>query len=404
MPAFDSERLRRIDGWMQSYVDSGKFPGSTFLLAEGGRVIHRASVGMRDVAGGKPFEEDTIARIYSMTKPVVSAALMMLVERGQVHLGAPVSAFIPEFADCRALIPGATSVEQTEPCAPPTLHQLATHTSGLTYGFNPGPLSESYVAAKVDFGPPRPGLAEQCRALAALPLVFQPGARWEYSVGIDVLGRVIEVISGKTLEDWLREEMFEPLGMKDTGFRVSDDQVDRLANLYTSLEPGEAMRLGAASKIVLREVETAADSMWRKTRTLSGGGGLVSTIDDYFAFAEMLRKGGAHDGARLLAPGTVAFMRRNHLGGDIASMGPSSFAETPTTGIGFGVGGSMVLEPGRSGAPGNIGDFSWGGIASTVFWLDPVWDLTAIFMTQLMPSSSYPARPELKALVHGARL
>lgn len=404
MPGFDSERLRRIDGWMQSYVDARKFPGSTFLLAEGGRIVHRAAAGLRSLAEGAPFEEDTIVRIYSMTKPVVSAALMMLVERGLVHLGAPVSAFLPEFAECRALVPGATALDQTEPCPPPTLHQLVTHTSGLSYGFNPGLVAEAYAAGKIDFAPDRDGLAEQCRALAALPLAFRPGARWEYSVGIDVLGRVVEAITGATLEDWLRDEIFEPLGMTDTGFRIGDDKLDRLAALYTALESGGPVSLGAATKGVMREVDAAKTSLWRETRTLSGGGGLLSTAADYLAFAEMLRKGGAHNRARLLAPGSVAFMMRNHLGGEIAAMGPTSFAETPTTGIGFGIGGSVVLDPPRSGAPGSIGDFSWGGVASTYFWIDPALDLTAIFLTQLTPSSAYPARPQLKALVHGARL
>ncbi|WP_340108510.1 serine hydrolase domain-containing protein [Pikeienuella sp. HZG-20] len=403
MQSFDPTRLARIDDWMRRYVDEGKFPGSTFLLAERGEIVHRASAGYRAVEAKAPFEEDTIARIYSMTKPIVSVGLMMLAERGLFHLDAPVSAFLPEFAECRALVPGAATADDVAPCPPPTLHQLLTHTSGLTYGFNPGLAAAAYAEAKIDFAPDRPGLAEMTRALAALPLAFTPGARWEYSVGIDVIGRVIEVVAGRPLDEWLRDEILEPLGMKDTGFAIPDAKIGRLAHLYTSLESGSAMSLGAAGRGVMREVETAEGSAWRGTRTFSGGGGLLSTIDDYFAFTEMLRKGGAHRGARLLSPATLAFMRRNHLSGDIASMGPKSFAETPMTGIGFGVGGSVVLDPALARAPGNVGDFSWGGIASTVFWLDPVADLTAIFFTQLTPSSSYPARSELKALVHGAR-
>lgn len=402
MLRFDLERLSRIDDWMRSYVDSGKFPGSTFLLAEEGKIIHRASSGCRAVDEKKPFDEDTIARIYSMTKPIVSVGLMMLAERGLFHLDAPVSDFLPEFASCRALVPDTRG--DTAPCPAPTLHQLLTHTSGLTYAFNPGPAAAAYAAAKIDFRPNGPGLAEMTRKLAELPLAFTPGTRWEYSVGIDVIGRVIEAVTGRPLDKWLEAEIFEPLGMVDTGFAIPDASLDRLATLYTSLESGAPISLAAAGKGVMREVETAESSAWRGAKTFSGGGGLLSTIDDYFAFTEMLRKGGAHSGARLLSPATLAFMRRNHLSGDIASMGPSSFAETPTAGIGFGIGGSVALDPALAGAPGNVGDFSWGGIASTVFWLDPVFDLTAIFLTQLTPSSSYPARPQLRALVHGARL
>lgn len=403
MSSFSSSRLKRIDDWMASYVEAGKYPGASFLLAEGGRIVHRARTGKRALDAGLPFEDDTIVRIYSMTKPIVSAAMMMLVERGLIHLGAPVSSVLPEFSDMRALLPGAGDISQSEPCPAPTIHQLLTHTSGLTYGFNPGPLGRAYTEGKVDFAPMRESLADVTRRLAALPLAFQPGARWEYSVGIDVIGRVIEAVTGEALDVWLQREMFDPLGMKDTGFHISKKKAKRLAHLYTSIESGEAISLTASGKIIMREVDTAAESAWLSTKTFSGGGGLLSTLDDFFAFTEMLRKGGRHNGARLLSPSTIRFMRRNHLGSDIASMGPTSFAETPTTGVGFGIGGSVVLDPGRSGAPSSPGDYSWGGIASTFFWMDPELDMTAIFFTQLTPSSAYPSRPQLKALVHGAR-
>lgn len=288
MPSFDPERLTRIDDWMRSYVEESKFPGSTFLLAEGGNIVHRASTGYRAIDEGKPFEEDTIVRIYSMTKPVVSVGLMMLAERGLFHLDAPVSDFLPEFAECRALTGGAG--DETAPCPAPTLHQLLTHTSGLTYAFNPGPAAAAYAAARIDFRPNGPGLAEMTRKLAELPLAFAPGTRWEYSVGIDVVGRVIEAVTGQPLDTWLEAEILEPLGMTDTGFAIPDNKVDRLATLYTSLESGAPISLAAAGKGVMRQVETAEDSAWRGAKTFSGGGGLLSTIDDYFAFTEMLRK------------------------------------------------------------------------------------------------------------------
>lgn len=401
MSHFDEARLRRIDDWMQTYVDDGKFPGSTFLLARGGEVVHRATKGFRAVEERLPFEEDTIVRIYSMTKPVTTVALMTLVEKGLFPLETPLSEFIPEFADCRALVEGATSLDQTEPCASPTIHQVATHTSGLSYSFNPGLLSEAYKAGGLDFPPDGAGLEATAKAVADQPLAFAPGTRWNYSVGIDILGRVIEVATGKSLAEYFSDEILAPLGMSDTAFTLADDKVDRMAHLYTSLD-GDPMALGAAGSGVMRQVDNAADSPFRTTKTFSGGGGLLSTIDDYFQFAEMLRKGGAHNGARILSPSTLAFMQRNHLRGDIASMGPKSFAEMPMDGVGFGLGWSVMLDPALARTPGNVGDFSWGGMASTVYWVDPVADLTCIFLTQLMPSSSYSNRPELKALVHGA--
>ncbi|MGB0507718.1 MAG: serine hydrolase domain-containing protein, partial [Pikeienuella sp.] len=338
MNSFDNGRLKRIDTWMQRYVEQGKFPGSTMMLAQGGNVVHRATVGLRDIDSGTPFEQDTIVRIYSMTKPITTVALMTLVEKGLFHLEAPISDFIPEFANARALIPGATSLGQTEPCAPPTVHQVATHTSGLTYSFNPGLLAGAYKEHQLDFGPDGPGLAQVAQKVASQPLSFHPGSRWEYSVGIDILGRIIEVVSGKTLAQFFADEIFEPLGMKDTHFTLPDDQARRFASLYTS-SFDDPMGLGQkVDQIICRQVDNATDSPYRTTSTYSGGGGLLSTADDYFCFAEMLRQGGSYNGQRILSPATLSFMQQNHLPGDIASMGPKSFAEMPMHGVGFGLG------------------------------------------------------------------
>lgn len=399
MSSFDPARLARIGEWMQSYVDAKRFAGTSVLISQGGREVFSHACGHRDVARNLPWKRDTVARIYSMTKPITSVALMMLVERGLIHLDAPVSDFIPSFADMRCLVDGATSIDQTQPCPAPTLHQLLTHTAGLSYPFNPTVLGREMAEQKIEFHGSAETLAQVCDRAAALPLAFVPGAQWEYSIAIDILGRVIEVVSGKTLERFLIDEVFDPLGMDETRFTVSEAISDRFAACYTPLS-GDAFTVGKVDKSpqTLRLIDDAQTSAFHTQTCYSGGGGLVGTIDDYAKFCEMLRVGGAG----LIGPRTLGFMMRNHLRGDIASMGPRSFAEQPMEGMGFGLGGAVVLNPGRVGAPGSVGDFSWGGMASTFFWLDPVYDFSVIFFTQLIPSSAYPARAQLKALVHGA--
>ncbi|MEQ6250866.1 serine hydrolase domain-containing protein [Sulfitobacter sp. HNIBRBA3233] len=396
---FDTDRLDRIATWMQGYIDARRFAGASVLISQGGKEVYYHQTGLRDVAGQTPFERDTVARIYSMTKPVTSLAIMQLAERGLFHLDAPVSDFIPSFAEMRALVPGATSIDQTAPCATPTLHQLLTHTSGLTYAFNPGLVGAAMAEAKVEFRANQGSLAEMCDRAAALPLAFAPGTRWEYSVAIDVLGRVVEVVSGKTLEQYFIDHIFDPLGMDETRFSVPTAARDRFAAAYTPLADG-GFTVGkiAADADSLREIDGTDKSPFLNASLFGGGGGLVGTIDDYMKFCEALRTGGAG----IIGPKTLDFMMRNHLPGEIASMGPQSFAEQPMEGMGFGLGGAVLLNPGRARAPGSIGDFSWGGMASTFFWVDPVLDISAVFFTQLIPSSAYPARPQLKALVHGA--
>ncbi len=398
----DPTRMERIKTWMQTYVDERKFSGSCVLVTQGGNQVFCHATGLRDMARGLPFTRDTIARIYSMTKPVTTVAMMMLVERGLIHLDAPICDLLPEFADMQALIPGATAIDQVEPCATPSLHQLMTHTSGFSYSFNPGVLARAMNDADPLFHPAKRLLAESVTRLARFPLAFRPGSRWEYSVGIDVVGRMVEILSGKSLARFFADEIFAPLGMVDTGFRAPTDS-DRFAALYTPLS-GDAMALNAAQSDgdSLRMVDQAGSSPFESTTMYSGGGGLVGTIDDYLRFTEMLRRGGACEGGRLLSHATLGFMRRNHLPGDIAAMGPTSFAEQPMQGMGFGLGGSVVLNPALTRVPANVGDFSWGGMGSTFFWLDPVQDINLVFFTQLSPSSSYPARAQLKALLHGA--
>ncbi|CUK07533.1 Esterase EstB [Shimia thalassica] len=400
---FDAGRLDWIRSWMDRYVAERKFAGSSMLVARGGDEVFFHATGERSLEENLPFQRDTVARIYSMTKPVTSVALMMLAEKGLCHLDAPVSNFIPAFSEMRALVPGATDIDQTEAAAVPTLHQLLTHTSGLSYPFNPGVLPKAMDAQDLIFRANQGPLAPLVEQLAALPLAFQPGSRWEYSVGIDVVGHVVEILSGKPLDQFFAEEILGPLGMNDTAFSVPEGSKDRFASLYTPLE-GDAMALNSAStgRETLRMVDCADGSPFLAADTYSGGGGLVGTIDDYMRFAEMLRQGGALDGQRLLSSNTVEFMLSNHLPGDIASMGPQSFAEQPMDGMGFGLGGAVVLDAARARTPGSVGDFSWGGMASTFFWVDRAKDLSVVFFTQLSPSSSYPARAELKALIHAA--
>lgn len=400
---FDIERLSRIETWMDRYIDARKLPGASVLLSRGGKEVYFAARGARDVESGAAFQRDTIARIYSMTKPVTSVALMMLAEEGLFQLEAPLSEFLPDYADMQALIPGAERIDQVAPCATPTLRQMLTHSAGFSYPFNPGVLGAEMEERKIIFRNDRGTLADEVKAMSSLPLAFAPGTRWEYSVSIDLLGRVVEVVSGQPLDAFFAERILAPLGMTETAFSVPPGTLDRFASLYTPLA-GDAMDLNAAQKgaETLRRVDVAGKSPFEATTCFSGGGGLVGTIDDYARFTEMLRAGGKAPGGRLLSPHTLAFMMRNHLPGDIASMGPSSFAEQPMVGTGFGLGGSIVLDPGRVGVPGSVGDFAWGGMASTFFWVDPVLDLTCVFFTQLSPSSSYPLRAELKALVHAA--
>ena len=280
---FDADRLARLRPWMQAHVDAGRIPGAQVLVARRGRVVLHGWTGRMDVEGGRPWARDTLARVYSMTKPATSVALLMLYEDGLCRLDDPVELYIPELADRRVLRPDATRIDQTATATVRlTLHHLLTHTSGLTYGFNEGVLAEAMRDQGVEFGAPSGDLAETVRRLAGLPLAFEPGSRWNYGVSTDVLGRVVEVISGQTLDRFFAERIFGPLGMADTFFAVPADRAERLASCYSRTE-GDGMALA----------DPGRDSRFLDVRQFSGGGGLVSTADDYLRFAEMLRGRGA---------------------------------------------------------------------------------------------------------------
>jgi CubicO group peptidase (beta-lactamase class C family) len=397
----DSERLKRLDAHFAGYVADGRLPGWLLTVRRHGRLAHVARCGSRDVEAGLPVTDDTVWRIYSMTKPVTSVAAMLLYEEGAVALTDPVSAFIPSFADVRVFVGGSDLRQVTVPATEPVrVWHLLTHTAGLTYGFHRShPVDALYRAAGFEWGSPRGvDLAQACDLWAGLPLLFQPGTEWNYSVATDVLGRVVEVASGQRLDEFFADRIFGPLGMTDTAFWAGPAAQPRLAALYGPGPDGKAARLDVLGRWVLKE-----------PRMLVGGGGLVSTAADYDRFTQMLLNrpgspGGELDGVRLLSPRTVAYMARNHLPGgvDLETFGRSLFAETPFRGVGFGLGFGVLIDPVPGKVVGSAGEISWGGAASTAFWVDQAADLTVSFFTQLLPSSTHPIRAQLRQLVYQA--
>jgi CubicO group peptidase (beta-lactamase class C family) len=394
---FDAGRLGRIDGHFARYVDKGLLPGWLAVITRHGKIAHVASSGQRDVEASLPVEPDTVWRIYSMTKPVTSVAAMMLYEEGAFDLNDPISRWLPEFAEPRVYVKGSALRPLTEPATEPIrVWHLLTHTSGMTYGFHHAhPIDAIYRAAGYEWGtPPGLDLAGCSEAWARFPLVFQPGSEWNYSVSTDVLGRLVEVISGQSLDEFFAQRIFGPLGMTDTGFWTED--LERLAALYL---PTPGTRLAVRN-------DTAGVLGTRRPACLSGGGGLVSTAADYHRFTQMLLRGGELDGVRLLGPRTVRHMASNHLPGnvDLEKFGRPLFAEMPFTGHGFGLGFSVLQDPIAAKTLSSAGEFAWGGAASAAFWVDPNEDITALFFTQLLPSSTHPLRQELRALVYQALL
>jgi CubicO group peptidase (beta-lactamase class C family) len=390
---FDADRLARIDQHFRCYVDDGRLPGWTIVVTRHGRVVHLSHHGCRDLDADLPVTDDTIWRIYSMTKPVTSVAAMMLYEQGVLELTDPVSRWIPSFADARVYRAGPAQNAATVPVTEPVrIWHLLTHTSGLTYGFHHAhPVDEMYRLRGFDFaGPPGVDLAAACDQLAELPLLFEPGTEWNYGVSTDVLGRVVEVASGQPFEAFLDEHVLGPLGMDETGWWVDEPDLDRLATLYMRGPDG-----GLAANTALGEEVT------RPPVLHAGGGGLVSTVGDYHRFTQMLLRGGELDGVRLLGPRTVAYMTRNHLpgGADMETIGRPIFAESAYRGVGFGLGFSTVVDAVVGKVLTSPGEFAWGGVASTAFYVDPAEDVTAMFFTQFLPSSTYPIRPRLRALV-----
>jgi CubicO group peptidase (beta-lactamase class C family) len=392
-----SSRLGRIGDHFQRYIDAGKLAGTLTLIARQRKVAYFEAQGHLEIERRRPVTPESIFRIYSMTKPIASVGLMMLYEQGRFQLDDPVHRFIPSWRDQKVFVSGNHPTWKTVPVERPmTIRDLLSHTSGLTYAHT--------ERTNVDAAYRKLGVADRTRAgytlrdmvdtLAELPLEFSPGPRWNYSVSTDVVGYLIEVISGQRLDAYLREHVFQPLGMPDTAFVITDDQRARFAANYDRQADGS-----------LRLIDDPAKSVYRDCSFFSGGGGLVSTARDYFRFAAMMLNRGELDGIRLLGRKTVELMTTNHLpkGQDLTELAQAGmFTETAYGGVGFGLGFSVMQSPARAQIVGTPGEYFWGGAASTAFWIDPVEELIVIFMTQLMPSSSYPLRRELRTLAYSA--
>ena len=386
------KQLNRIAPHLNRYVDEGKLPGYLVMVARHGQPAYLRTYGLCDVENHKPVAEDTIFRIYSMTKPITSVAIMQLYERGLFQLDNPVSKFIPAFKDLQVFATGdAAHYETVAAARPVTFRDLLTHTAGFAYGTSTAHVVDQiYRDRQVLTGT----LEEMVQKLSELPLLFNPGTRWSYSLATDILGYLVELIAGQPLDAYFAEQILGPLGMADTAFYVPDAKAARFAANYGYHQGGMRLIDGATNSATYRQPPTFR----------SGGGGLVSTVQDYFRFAQMLLNKGELDGVRILGRKTVELMTMNHMpnNGDLTSMGMPVFSETPYDGIGFGLGFSVMLNPAKAQILGSPGEYAWGGAASTAFWIDPVEEQIVIFLTQLMPSSSYPIRRELRVLTYGA--
>lgn len=411
-----SPQLDRISDWMRRQIERDWLPGMSVLIHRRGETAFFDAAGLMDVEAGKPLAADTIFRIYSMTKPVTSVAVMMLYEEGRFQLDDPLAKFLPVFANMQVLTGGDAAKPELEPARELiTIRHLLTHTAGLTYHFMmDSPVDALYRDHGIQFTSGDASLATVVDRLAALPLLAHPGSAWNYSVATDVLGRLVEVISGLPFDRFLEERIFKPLGMVDTAFSVPADKLDRFAALYAPA-PGTAIqvpRTGPKPGVIYAEPQGGLQLMdppkggfARPCALPGGGGGLTSTMADYLRFCRMLLNKGELDGVRLLGRKTVEFMTMNHLPGTLADMGqPRFFNEADGAGMGFGLGFSVVLNPARAQTQGSTGEYFWHGMANTQFWIDPAEELIVIQMAQLMPTSVLPLRRQLRSLVYPALL
>ena len=400
------EKLMAMENFFkEKYIQNGKLAGIQTLVARKGKVVHFKSTGLRDVENNKKIEKDTIFRIYSMTKPITSVALMQLFEQGLFQLADPVSKFLPEFKNPKVFLSGSYPHFMTSPAKREiTIRDLLTHTAGLTYGFHyrtnvdhayrkvwSGPRGDN-----TDFSFPPLDLENFSKSIASLPLEFSPGDKWNYSVATDICGRLVEVLSDMTLDAYFSKYIFKPLKMKDTSFYVPKNKLSRFAACYERT-PKEYLKLQDSG-----DAKSGYSSM---PLHLSGGGGLVSTTEDYFNFCQMLLNGGLFEGKRLLSRKTIELMTSNHLPGnqDMVTMGSEgSFSEIRYKGVGFGLGFGVNIDLADTQNSGSVGSYNWGGAASTFFWVDPKEELICILMTQLMPSGYYPIRMQMQSMVYSS--
>ncbi len=382
---FDAARTGNILQVLQGEVDRGRLPGAVALVARHGQVVLHEAVGQQDPQTGTPMAVDAIFRIYSMTKPIVSVAVMQLLERGQLLLSDPVAKHLPEFAGVQVAHFDGDTMTLRAPRRAPTVQDLLSHTSGLTYEIlGSAPIQRMYADAKL--GSRERSNAEFSKALAHMPLMFEPGAIWAYSRATDLLGALVETVSGQTLGAFLQQNIFEPLGMVDTGFSVPPDKQHRIAEAFVhDPDGGTQMPL-----IDIRKVP----------RMEAGGMGLASTAQDYARFVQCLCNGGELSGQRLLSPASVQLMTSDHLGG-LGQQTTERSGDMLGRGTGFGLGFSVRLHPGLETLPGSVGLYSWGGIAGTTFWVDPVHGFFAIFMAQAPNQRDY-FRPMFRNLVYAA--
>lgn len=379
---FSSERLNRITKTMLNHIAQGDTGGIITLVERKGEIVHLSKCGYQDIARGKPLELDTIFRIYSMTKPIVTVALMMLFEQALFQLTDPIRQFLPEFKDVKVLEPGG---ELVSPRSEITIHHLLTHTAGLTYGlFGVTEVDKLYMAA--DLYEKGIDLQEKIQRIASLPLLYHPGERWVYSYATDVIGRLIEILSGMSLAEYLDEKIFNPLGMTDTAFSVHPGKIDRFATCYAQTET----KMG-----IYDDAET---STYREVTSYSGGGGLVSTLEDYLQFARLMRNYGKLDGTRLLGRKTVELMTMNHLPAPLLPL----VIQEPLPGLGFGLGVSVIMDTAQTQSLGTAGSYGWSGLAGTTFWVDPVEEIIAIFLTQYIDFENPPIHAIYGNLVYQA--
>ena len=397
----DADRLERITDHMQrNYIGPAKIAGCNIAVARHGHIAYNKTFGMMDIERNRPTRDDTIYRIYSMTKPITSVALMTLYEQGYFQLNDPVSRYVPSWKNHRVWVSGEGADMVTEaPGRPITFRDVLSHMAGLTYGGGlPGvgvqhPIDNLYRALKIRSAGTTDTMMEFMDKLSQVPLRYQPGQAWMYSLATDVCGALVEIISGKPFAQYLQDVIFSPLGMVDTAFHVAPEKHDRFAANYER---------GPDKKLKL--LDDPATSAFSKEQVFkSGGGGLTGTTGDYMRFCEMLRRGGELDGHRILGPRTLEIMHMNHLPGgkDLTQVAIGGFSETANEGVGFGLGFASTMDQVATGGLGT-GDYYWGGAASTIFWVDPKEDLTMVFMTQMMPSGTFNFRGQLKSLVYAS--